>query len=196
MKGRRTTTLPLLSSNHITRACERLCGLLSSRIVCSLEFGVLLVVCKCVTNSSPNKTCRRHLNLLFHLRSTFYRRRPKSRNKMGSCMSSLSADQPRNHNLTKWCNIMLNKNKKRRRSRNGSKSKSKRGLFSRFGVSTDLSKVQSGVAVSDGCYDENLLHRLSDRLFLNGASENACLFTQQGRKGTNQDAMLVWEVPF
>ena len=32
------------------------------------------------------------------------------------------------------------------------------------------------------------------RLYLNGASEVACLHTQQGKKGTNQDAMLVWEV--
>ncbi|CAN7020979.1 hypothetical protein BRARA_F01123 [Brassica rapa] len=27
----------------------------------------------------------------------------------------------------------------------------------------------------------------------NGSSESACLYTQQGSKGTNQDAMLVWE---
>ncbi|KAL4273055.1 hypothetical protein GQ457_13G018560 [Hibiscus cannabinus] len=31
------------------------------------------------------------------------------------------------------------------------------------------------------------------RMFLNGASSVACLYTQQGKKGTNQDAMLVWE---
>ncbi|CAH2037395.1 unnamed protein product [Thlaspi arvense] len=31
------------------------------------------------------------------------------------------------------------------------------------------------------------------RLVGNGSSEIACLYTQQGRKGTNQDAMLVWE---
>ncbi|KAF3796858.1 putative protein phosphatase 2C 66 [Nymphaea thermarum] len=31
------------------------------------------------------------------------------------------------------------------------------------------------------------------RMYLNGSSEVSCLFTQQGRKGTNQDAMLVWE---
>lgn len=30
----------------------------------------------------------------------------------------------------------------------------------------------------------------------NGSSESACLYTQQGSKGTNQDAMLVWEVCF
>jgi hypothetical protein len=28
----------------------------------------------------------------------------------------------------------------------------------------------------------------------NGVGNAACLFTRQGRKGTNQDAMVVWEV--
>ena len=41
---------------------------------------------------------------------------------------------------------------------------------------------------------EEELHRLPGRLYLNGASEVACLYSQQGKKGTNQDAMLVWEV--
>ncbi|KAK4835032.1 hypothetical protein QYF36_004245 [Acer negundo] len=40
---------------------------------------------------------------------------------------------------------------------------------------------------------EEPLHRIPGRLFLNGSSEVASLFTQQGKKGTNQDAMLVWE---
>uniref|UniRef100_A0A7N0VH79 protein-serine/threonine phosphatase n=1 Tax=Kalanchoe fedtschenkoi TaxID=63787 RepID=A0A7N0VH79_KALFE len=40
---------------------------------------------------------------------------------------------------------------------------------------------------------EDLLHRIPGRLFLNGSSDVACLFTQQGKKGTNQDAMIVWE---
>ncbi|KAM2133327.1 hypothetical protein COP2_002603 [Malus domestica] len=31
------------------------------------------------------------------------------------------------------------------------------------------------------------------RLIGNGSSKVACLYTQQGKKGTNQDAMLVWE---
>ncbi|KAG0456539.1 hypothetical protein HPP92_024327 [Vanilla planifolia] len=30
-------------------------------------------------------------------------------------------------------------------------------------------------------------------MFLNGASSVASIFTQQGKKGTNQDAMIVWE---
>ena len=38
------------------------------------------------------------------------------------------------------------------------------------------------------------LHRVPGRLFLNGSSEVASLFCKQGKKGINQDAMLVWEV--
>lgn len=38
------------------------------------------------------------------------------------------------------------------------------------------------------------LHRIPGRMFGNGSSNMACLFTQQGRKGANQDAMIVWEV--
>ncbi|KAG6404724.1 hypothetical protein SASPL_136977 [Salvia splendens] len=40
---------------------------------------------------------------------------------------------------------------------------------------------------------ENRLHRNHNRMFLNGSSEIASLFTQQGKKGVNQDAMIVWE---
>ncbi|KAF6158353.1 hypothetical protein GIB67_022433 [Kingdonia uniflora] len=40
---------------------------------------------------------------------------------------------------------------------------------------------------------EQQLHRVPGRMFLNGSSDYASLFTQQGRKGTNQDAMIVWE---
>jgi hypothetical protein len=39
-----------------------------------------------------------------------------------------------------------------------------------------------------------LLAIIPGRMVSNGASEAACVFTQQGRKGTNQDAMVVWEV--
>lgn len=38
--------------------------------------------------------------------------------------------------------------------------------------------------------------QLVGRLVGNGSSETASLYTQQGSKGTNQDAMLVWEVCF
>lgn len=40
---------------------------------------------------------------------------------------------------------------------------------------------------------EEQLHRIQGRLFLNGSSDVASLFSQQGTKGTNQDAMIVWE---
>ncbi|KAI7749142.1 hypothetical protein M8C21_024368, partial [Ambrosia artemisiifolia] len=40
---------------------------------------------------------------------------------------------------------------------------------------------------------EEQLRRIAGRMCLNGASEVASLFTQQGKKGTNQDAMIVWE---
>lgn len=41
---------------------------------------------------------------------------------------------------------------------------------------------------------EDRLHRNHNRMFLNGSSEIASLFTQQGKKGINQDAMIVWKV--
>ena len=40
------------------------------------------------------------------------------------------------------------------------------------------------------------LHQISARVFTNASTTTACLYTQQGKKGTNQDAMLVWEVLF
>lgn len=43
---------------------------------------------------------------------------------------------------------------------------------------------------------EEQLHRVAGRMCLNGSSQVASLFTQQGKKGTNQDAMIVWEVWF
>ncbi|XP_076882200.1 putative protein phosphatase 2C 33 [Bidens hawaiensis] len=46
---------------------------------------------------------------------------------------------------------------------------------------------------SFGSNREEHLHRIPGRMFLNGSSEVASLYTQQGKKGTNQDAMIVWE---
>nr|GMC70770.1 probable protein phosphatase 2C 33 [Ipomoea batatas]GMC77196.1 probable protein phosphatase 2C 33 [Ipomoea batatas] len=40
---------------------------------------------------------------------------------------------------------------------------------------------------------EEQLHRIPGRRFLSGSNDVAALFTQQGKKGTNQDAMIVWE---
>ncbi|KAL6002840.1 hypothetical protein ACLOJK_023062 [Asimina triloba] len=43
--------------------------------------------------------------------------------------------------------------------------------------------------------EEEQLRGIPGRIFMNGASGIASLFTQQGKKGTNQDAMIVWECP-
>ncbi|CAN1182395.1 Probable protein phosphatase 2C 74 [Linum perenne] len=40
---------------------------------------------------------------------------------------------------------------------------------------------------------EALLHRIPGRLFLNSSSDCASLFTKPGKKGVNQDSMIVWE---
>uniref|UniRef100_A0A7N0ZVD4 protein-serine/threonine phosphatase n=1 Tax=Kalanchoe fedtschenkoi TaxID=63787 RepID=A0A7N0ZVD4_KALFE len=37
------------------------------------------------------------------------------------------------------------------------------------------------------------LPSISNRIVSNGKSQSSCIFTQQGRKGINQDAMIVWE---
>ncbi|KAE8730320.1 putative protein phosphatase 2C 1 [Hibiscus syriacus] len=37
------------------------------------------------------------------------------------------------------------------------------------------------------------LPSVPNRVFANGKSRTSCIFTQQGRKGVNQDAMIVWE---
>ena len=40
------------------------------------------------------------------------------------------------------------------------------------------------------------LPSIPNRIFMNGKSRTSCIFTQQGRKGINQDAMIVWEVSY
>ncbi|KAI4388543.1 hypothetical protein MLD38_000862 [Melastoma candidum] len=51
---------------------------------------------------------------------------------------------------------------------------------------------------SSGYYEDNDLPinrqvNVAGKMCMNGASNVACLYTQQGKKGTNQDAMVVWE---
>ncbi|XP_042394845.1 probable protein phosphatase 2C 33 isoform X2 [Zingiber officinale] len=41
--------------------------------------------------------------------------------------------------------------------------------------------------------EDDELCRIPGRKFRNGSASTASLFTQQGKKGTNQDAMIVWE---
>lgn len=70
--------------------------------------------------------------------------------------------------------------------------------MSAFGIRKRRSSEQSpGSQNSPFDYrKKERLHRIPGRLYLNGSSEVASLFTQQGKKGTNQDAMIVWEVKF
>nr|KYP53412.1 putative protein phosphatase 2C 52 [Cajanus cajan] len=46
---------------------------------------------------------------------------------------------------------------------------------------------------SDHVVSLHQLPSLPNRIFTNGKSRSSCIFTQQGRKGVNQDAMIVWE---
>ncbi|KAK7324732.1 hypothetical protein VNO77_28533 [Canavalia gladiata] len=46
---------------------------------------------------------------------------------------------------------------------------------------------------SDRVISLHQLPSLPNRIFSNGKSRSSCIFTQQGRKGINQDAMIVWE---
>ncbi|KAG4922523.1 hypothetical protein JHK82_051496 [Glycine max] len=65
---------------------------------------------------------------------------------------------------------------------------------SSFRKSKSNSKKRLGSRTSSFEYWRNEpLHRIPGRIFLNGSSQVASLFTQQGKKGTNQDAMVVWE---
>lgn len=47
---------------------------------------------------------------------------------------------------------------------------------------------------SDHAITMHNLPSIPNRIFMNGKSRSSCIFTQQGRKGINQDAMVVWEV--
>ncbi|XP_076900227.1 putative protein phosphatase 2C 66 [Bidens hawaiensis] len=44
-----------------------------------------------------------------------------------------------------------------------------------------------------GTAEERVLHQIPGRMYGNGSTGIASLYTQQGKKGTNQDAMIVWE---
>lgn len=65
-------------------------------------------------------------------------------------------------------------------------------------VSRSFSSLQasgeSGKARGRSKEEEEQLREVPGRMCLNGSSSVASLFTQRGKKGTNQDAMIVWEV--
>ncbi|XP_059283069.1 probable protein phosphatase 2C 6 [Lycium ferocissimum] len=67
-------------------------------------------------------------------------------------------------------------------------SSSSNGDFSTF-----ISKLSGGGGSGVIGVEERGLEQIPGRLIENGGSGVACLYTQQGKKGINQDAMIVWE---
>ena len=60
-----------------------------------------------------------------------------------------------------------------------------------------LRRKRSRRTFSDHVTTLQHLSSIPNRMITNGKSSSSCIFTQQGRKGINQDAMIVWEVsPF
>lgn len=55
------------------------------------------------------------------------------------------------------------------------------------------SKKRQGSYRSSDSKKLDQLHKIPGRLFGNGSSDVVSLFTQQGKKGINQDAMIAWE---
>lgn len=62
-----------------------------------------------------------------------------------------------------------------------------------FGI-TMCGKRRTRRTISDHANMLKHLSSIPNRIFTNGVSRSSCIFTQQGRKGINQDAMIVWEV--
>lgn len=54
-------------------------------------------------------------------------------------------------------------------------------------------RIERKRTFSDHVFSLHHLNSMSSRLVFNGKTRNSCIFTQQGRKGINQDAMVVWE---
>ncbi|CAM6017072.1 unnamed protein product [Sphagnum balticum] len=87
---------------------------------------------------------------------------------MGSCMSSTQA--------VKTGNV------RGKQMNNGSRRQRKKEL-----------RRQALETLSVEAKNDELLATIPGRTCSNGASNISCIYTQQGRKGTNQDAMIVWE---
>ncbi|KAH9652677.1 protein-serine/threonine phosphatase [Citrus sinensis] len=65
------------------------------------------------------------------------------------------------------------------------------GSSGRWRKSRDAIFLKKKSSIDDDA--DQLLHHISGRMVNNAASKTACVYTQQGKKGTNQDAMIVWE---
>ncbi|CAK9206347.1 unnamed protein product [Sphagnum troendelagicum] len=87
---------------------------------------------------------------------------------MGSCMSSTQAVRAGNVRHKQMNNVSRRQRKKELRR-------------------------QALETLSMEAKNDELLATVPGRTCSNGASNISCIYTQQGRKGTNQDAMIVWE---
>ncbi|KAL3355644.1 hypothetical protein AABB24_016697 [Solanum stoloniferum] len=101
---------------------------------------------------------------------------------MGICYSSSKGKKSEE----KECD---SKNESRKIDLKLRKNSSSNGDFSTF-----ISKLSSGGGGGAGeGAEERGLQQIPGRLIGNGASNVGCLYTQQGKKGINQDAMVIWE---
>lgn len=100
---------------------------------------------------------------------------------MGSCVSSQSPAMVITAGRAPISSGRSVKSKKW--TKQGAEKKKKRG-----GGFFDRKAVSGG-----GAEDAEELHFIPGRMLVNGSSEVTSLFTQQGKKGANQDAMIVWE---
>ncbi|WOL19458.1 putative protein phosphatase 2C 66 [Canna indica] len=107
---------------------------------------------------------------------------------MGSCVSASRPPATADETLTKAggggsSSLPRFGSKSWKGRKKASKEKQARGRGGRRGATAN----------GGGEAGEDELQNVPGRMFSNGSSEVACLYTQQGRKGTNQDAMIVWE---
>ncbi|CAI9772548.1 unnamed protein product [Fraxinus pennsylvanica] len=79
-----------------------------------------------------------------------------------------------------------------RRSTCSSRSNEDRVFPSCIGIDMFWRK-RSRKTFSDQVTTLQHLSSIPSRIYTNGRSRSSCIFTQQGRKGINQDAMIVWE---
>ncbi|CAL1406633.1 unnamed protein product [Linum trigynum] len=78
------------------------------------------------------------------------------------------------------------------RSTCSSRSNGEKGPSPRLGIRF-CGQKRTKKTVSDHTMTLQHLASIPNRIFANGKSRSSCIFTQQGRKGINQDAMIVWE---
>ncbi|PIN04356.1 Serine/threonine protein phosphatase [Handroanthus impetiginosus] len=93
------------------------------------------------------------------------------------------------------CYSSINGKRKTERESGNDKAETKLKKSGSGDFATFISKLSGGGAAASAAVvaEERALQQIPGRLFSNGASRIASLYTQQGKKGTNQDAMIFWE---